>query len=100
MSNRNFIKRISSRNEGKYSLEPLHDVKDLRVTVTMTEDGSHYSKGIAKNTIKSVDVMNVNDLYNMKDSDDFLRYFKFEAINFSYLLAHLIMSFYMLLHDK
>ena len=32
----------------------------------------------------------------MKDSEDFLRYVKFEAINYGYLFAHLFMAIYIL----
>ena len=37
----------------------------------------------------------------MKDAEDFLRYVKFEAINYGYLFAHLFMAIYILvLHSS
>jgi hypothetical protein len=40
--------------------------------------------------------MRPDDIWLMKDAEDFLRYVKFEAINYGYLFAHLFMAIYIL----
>jgi hypothetical protein len=40
--------------------------------------------------------MRPDDIWLMKDADDFLRYVKFEVINYGYLLAHLFMAIYLI----
>ena len=42
------------------------------------------------------EVIRPDDIWLMKDADDFLRYLKFEAINYGYLFAHLFMAIYLL----
>ena len=45
---------------------------------------------------KEFEIMRPDDIWMMKDADDFLRYLKFEAINYGYLFAHLFKSIYLI----
>lgn len=42
------------------------------------------------------DVMSSDDIWLMRDADDFLRYLKFEAITYGYYMGHMFMSMYLL----
>lgn len=59
--------------------------KEERKTVmTKAVDGK-------KSVMPNIEV-SVDDIWNMKDSDDFLRYLKFEAINYTFLLTMMFIS--------
>mmetsp|Transcript_12165 Transcript_12165/g.20506 ORF Transcript_12165/g.20506 Transcript_12165/m.20506 type:complete len:93 (-) Transcript_12165:1258-1536(-) len=41
----------------------------------------------------STEELDFKDIWNNKNSDDFLRYLKFEAYNFGFIMTHLLMGF-------
>ena len=43
---------------------------------------------------QNLGVIEKEDIWKMKDADDFLRYFKFEAINYGYLYTQLSLSIF------
>jgi hypothetical protein len=45
--------------------------------------------------LKAPMVLRVDDIWMMKDADDFLRYLKFEVINYGYMIGHLYKSFHL-----